>query len=157
MVLDKWELDYGRKGVGGFYKRHWCFFVVAQNNYPVQPHYPGMGWGLVRSLSVLVRGASYYIRVCRIPESKLLQVVGNSLAGPPIGYPCGRHLGFSRRGTGTTLDGGRWPGFAGDVYSTGQAPILRWIDGRLWLIIRTPHTCVWWSMVVSRGFIGWRG
>jgi hypothetical protein len=25
-------LDYGRKGVGGFIKRHWCFFVVARNN-----------------------------------------------------------------------------------------------------------------------------
>jgi hypothetical protein len=25
-------LDYGRKGVGGFIKRHWCFFVVTQNN-----------------------------------------------------------------------------------------------------------------------------
>jgi hypothetical protein len=48
------------------------------------------------------------------------------------------------------LDGGRWPGFVGEVNSTGQAPILRWIDGRLWLIIRIPHTCVWWSMVVSR-------
>jgi hypothetical protein len=29
---DKWELGYGRKGVGGFRKRHWCFFVVAQSN-----------------------------------------------------------------------------------------------------------------------------
>jgi hypothetical protein len=66
-----------------------------------------------------VRGASHYIRVCRTLESRLSQVVGNSVAGPPIGYPFGRHLGFSRRGTGTTLDGGRWPGFAGDVYSTG--------------------------------------
>jgi hypothetical protein len=46
-------------------------------------------------------------------------VVGNSIAGPPIGYPPGRHLGFSRRGTGTTLDGGRRPGFAGDVNSIG--------------------------------------
>jgi hypothetical protein len=25
-------LDYGRKGVGGFIKIHWCFFVVARNN-----------------------------------------------------------------------------------------------------------------------------
>jgi hypothetical protein len=25
-------LDNGRKGVGGFLKRHWCFFVVARNN-----------------------------------------------------------------------------------------------------------------------------
>jgi hypothetical protein len=108
------------------YKRHWCFFVVARSNYPVQPHYPGVGWGLVWSLSVLVRGASYYIRVCRTPESGLSQVVGNSVAGPLIGYPSGRHSGFSCRGTGTTLDGGLWP------------------------IIRTPHTCVWRSVVVSR-------
>jgi hypothetical protein len=35
-----------KKGAGGFVKRHWCFFVVAQNNQPVQPHYPGMGRGL---------------------------------------------------------------------------------------------------------------
>jgi hypothetical protein len=25
-------LDYGRKGVGGFIKGHWCFFVVARSN-----------------------------------------------------------------------------------------------------------------------------
>jgi hypothetical protein len=25
-------LDHGRKGVSGFIKRHWCFFVVARNN-----------------------------------------------------------------------------------------------------------------------------
>jgi hypothetical protein len=25
-------LDYGRKGVGDFIKRHWCFFIIAQNN-----------------------------------------------------------------------------------------------------------------------------
>jgi hypothetical protein len=45
----------------------------------------------------------------------LSQEVGNSIAGPPIGYPPGRHLGSSRRGTGTTLDGGRRPGFAEEV------------------------------------------
>jgi hypothetical protein len=28
--------------------------------------------------------------------------------------------------------------------------LLRWIDGRLCSIIRTPHTCVWRSVVVSR-------
>jgi hypothetical protein len=101
------------------HKKHWCFFVVARSNYPMQPHYPGVGWGLVWSLPVLVRGASYYIRVRRTPESRLSQVVGNSVAGPPIGYPSGRHLGFSRHGTRTTLDGGRRLGFARDVYSTG--------------------------------------
>jgi hypothetical protein len=26
------ELGMGEKGVGGFIKRHWCFFIVAQNN-----------------------------------------------------------------------------------------------------------------------------
>jgi hypothetical protein len=85
----------------------------------VQPHYPGMGRGLVRSLTALVWGASYYIRVCRTPESGLSQVVGNSVAGLPIGYPPGRHLGFSRCGTETMLDEGRQPGFAGEVNSTG--------------------------------------
>jgi hypothetical protein len=29
---DKWKLGYGRKGVGSFRKRHWCFFVVARSN-----------------------------------------------------------------------------------------------------------------------------
>jgi hypothetical protein len=59
----------------------------------MQPHYPGMGRGLARSLFALVWGASHYIRVCRTPESGLSQVVGNSVAGPPIGYLSGRHLG----------------------------------------------------------------
>jgi hypothetical protein len=112
------EGTMGDEGVGGFLKRALCI-SVRQTNYPVQPHYPGMGWGLVQSLSILVRGASYYIRVCMTPEFGLSQVVGNSIAGPPIGYPLGRYLGFSRCGTGTTLNGGRRPGFAGDVYSTG--------------------------------------
>jgi hypothetical protein len=58
-------------------------YVFTRGNSPVQPHYPGMGRGLVRSLSALVRGASHYIRVCRTPESGLSQVVGNSVVGPP--------------------------------------------------------------------------
>jgi hypothetical protein len=37
---DKWKLGIWRKGVGGFGKRHWCFFVVARSNLTVQPHYP---------------------------------------------------------------------------------------------------------------------
>jgi hypothetical protein len=78
-----------------------------------------MGRGLARSLFALVRGESYYIRVCRTPESELSQVVGNSVEIPPIGYPSGRHLGFSRRGTRATLNGGRLPGFAEEVNSTG--------------------------------------
>jgi hypothetical protein len=32
MVFGQMGLDYGRKGVGGFIKRHWYFFVAAQNN-----------------------------------------------------------------------------------------------------------------------------
>jgi hypothetical protein len=67
--------------------------VFAKQISPVQPHYPGMGRGLARSLSALVRGTSNYIRVCRTPESGLSEVVGNSVAGPPIGYPPGRHYG----------------------------------------------------------------
>jgi hypothetical protein len=35
-MFSKWfwtnEVGHGRKGVGGFIKRHWCFFVVARNN-----------------------------------------------------------------------------------------------------------------------------
>jgi hypothetical protein len=65
-----------------------------------------MGRGLARSLFALVWGASHYISVCRTLESGLSQVVGNSVAGLPIGYPSGRHLGFSCRGTGATFNGG---------------------------------------------------
>jgi hypothetical protein len=62
-----------------------------------------------------VPGASHYIRVCRTLESGLSQVVGNSIAGPPIGYPPGRHLGSpavaselcSRGGTAGTFRGGK--------------------------------------------------
>jgi hypothetical protein len=39
------HLGYGRSGLVA-HKRHWCSFVVAQSNYPMQPHYPGMGQGL---------------------------------------------------------------------------------------------------------------
>jgi hypothetical protein len=40
------HLGYGRNGLV-VHKGHWCFFVVAQSNYPVQPHYPGVGRGSV--------------------------------------------------------------------------------------------------------------
>jgi hypothetical protein len=116
--LDKWRWSRRIKEFVVF-KWHWWSLGIHWNNLPVQPHYPGMGRGIVQSLSTLVRGASHYIRVCRTTESGLSQVVGNSVAGPRIGYPFGRHLGFSHRGTGTTLDGGRRPGFAREVYSIG--------------------------------------
>jgi hypothetical protein len=29
---DKWTLGLWKEGVGGFRKRHWCFFVVVQSN-----------------------------------------------------------------------------------------------------------------------------
>jgi hypothetical protein len=32
MVFGQMELDMEEEAVGGFMKRHWCFFVVAQNN-----------------------------------------------------------------------------------------------------------------------------
>jgi hypothetical protein len=32
MILGQMELGLWKEGVGGFRKRHWCFFVVAQNN-----------------------------------------------------------------------------------------------------------------------------
>jgi hypothetical protein len=38
----------GSKGVGGFIKVALCI-SVRQTNLPVQPHYPGMGRGLVQS------------------------------------------------------------------------------------------------------------
>jgi hypothetical protein len=112
------ELDLRGVEMGGFLKSG-IVYKYSPNQLLPYNHITRYGTGLVWSLSVLVRGASYYIRVCRTPESGLSQVVGNSVAGLPIGYPSGRHLGFSRRGTGTTLDGGRRPGFAEDVYSTG--------------------------------------
>jgi hypothetical protein len=66
------ELDMGVKELVVFIKMALCT-SVRQTNQFVQPHYPGMGWGFVRSLSALVQGASYYIRVCRTPESRLPQ------------------------------------------------------------------------------------
>jgi hypothetical protein len=47
MIFGQMETWVMEEGVGGFRKRHWCFFIVAQSNYSVQPHYPGMGRGLV--------------------------------------------------------------------------------------------------------------
>jgi hypothetical protein len=52
-----------------------------------------MGRGLARSSFILVRESHNYIRVRGTPESGLSQVVGNSVAGPPISYPPGRHYG----------------------------------------------------------------
>jgi hypothetical protein len=60
---------------------------------PCNHDYPGMGRGLARSLFTLVRKSHNYKRVRSTPESGLSQVVGNSIAGPPIGYPPGRHYG----------------------------------------------------------------
>jgi hypothetical protein len=80
---------------------------VRQTNLSHATTLSWYGTGLARSLFALVREASHYIRVCRTPESGLSQVVGNSVADSPIGYPSGRHLGFSRRGTGATLEIGR--------------------------------------------------
>jgi hypothetical protein len=60
---------------------------------PCNHDYPSMGWSLARSLFILVRESHNYIRVRGTPESNLLQVVGNSVAGPPIGYLPGRHYG----------------------------------------------------------------
>jgi hypothetical protein len=60
---------------------------------PCNHDYPGMGRGLARSLSILVWESHNYIRVCGTPESGLSQVVGNSVAGPLIGYPPRRNYG----------------------------------------------------------------
>jgi hypothetical protein len=60
---------------------------------PCNHDYPGMGRGLARSLFILVWESHNYIRVHGTPESGLSQVVGNSVAGRPIGYPPGRHYG----------------------------------------------------------------
>jgi hypothetical protein len=60
---------------------------------PCNHDYPGMGRGLARSLFILVQESHNYIRVHSTLESGLSQVVGNSIAGPPIGYPPRRHYG----------------------------------------------------------------
>jgi hypothetical protein len=113
------RVGHGGKRSGGFKEKTLVIMYSSGAIKSCNHNYPGVGRGLVQSLPALVQGASHYIRVCRTLESGLSQVVGNSVAAPPIGYPPGRHLGSSRRGTGTTLDGGRRPGFAGEVYSTG--------------------------------------
>jgi hypothetical protein len=61
--------------------------------------YPGMGQGLARSLFILLRESHNYIRVRSTLESGLSQVVGNSVAGPLIGYPLGRTARVCRGGT----------------------------------------------------------
>jgi hypothetical protein len=58
------------------FKWHWWSLGIHRNNLPVQPHYPGMGRGLIRSLFALVQEASHYIRVCRTLESRLPQEYG---------------------------------------------------------------------------------
>jgi hypothetical protein len=52
-----------------------------------------MGRGLAQCLFALVRGSLQLYKGRQTPESGLSQMVGNSVAGPPIGYPSGRHLG----------------------------------------------------------------
>jgi hypothetical protein len=88
----------------------------------VQPHYPGMGWGLAQSLSTLVRGVSYYIRVCgtsevctRYPRIQVdPEQWGNTYHG--ISRAAERHLGspavvpelaLGKRGTARGHRGGR--------------------------------------------------
>jgi hypothetical protein len=86
------ELDLGDVEIGGFLKSGIVCKCSPNQLLPCN-HITRYGTGSVWSLCALVRGASYYIRVCRTPESGLSQVVDNSVAGPPIGYPSGRHLG----------------------------------------------------------------
>jgi hypothetical protein len=87
----------------------------------MQPHYPGMGRGLVRSISALVRGVSYYIRVrgsleiwCAIAQNPgCPRAWGNTYHG--ISRATGRHLGSpavvpelcSEGGTAGACRGGR--------------------------------------------------
>jgi hypothetical protein len=67
--------------------------VFARPINPCNHDYLGMGRVLARSLFILVWESHNYIRVRGTPESGLSQVVGNSVAGSPIGYPPGRHYG----------------------------------------------------------------
>jgi hypothetical protein len=106
------ELDMGDEGVGGFLKKG-IVYKCSPNQLTRATTLPWYGMGLSSKFVRFSAGS-----LCRTPESGLSQVVGNSIAGLPIGFPPGRYLGFSHRGTRTTLDRGRRPGFAGDVYST---------------------------------------
>jgi hypothetical protein len=108
------ELDLGDVEIGGFLKSGIVYKCSPNQLLPCN-HITRYGMGLVWSLCALVRGASYYIRVCRTLESRLSQVVGNSVAGLPIGYLSGRHLGsptlapewHSEGGTARVCRGGK--------------------------------------------------
>jgi hypothetical protein len=75
MVLDKWSWTWRKKELVVL-KKDIGDYVFTWGNYPMQPHYPGMGRGLVRSLSAFVQEASHYMRVCRTPESWVPQGYG---------------------------------------------------------------------------------
>jgi hypothetical protein len=52
----------------GFKRKYIGDYVLTRGNYSVQPHYPGMGRGLARSLFTLVRGASHLYKGSWHPE-----------------------------------------------------------------------------------------
>jgi hypothetical protein len=95
--------------------------VFAKPITPMQPHYPGMGRGLVQSLSALVWGVSYYISVRG--TLKIWYTLPRNPGWPRewrntyhgISRAAGRHLGSpvmapklrSRRGTAGACRGGR--------------------------------------------------
>jgi hypothetical protein len=51
---------------------------------PCNHDYPGMGWGLARSLFILVWEFHNYIRVCGTPESGLTPIEGQHIT---MAYP----------------------------------------------------------------------
>jgi hypothetical protein len=92
--------DFWKNGVGLWKKRSWWFYkktLVFLCSHSKQltraTTLPRYGTGLSPKFICFSVGASYYIRVCRTLESGLSQMVGNSVAGSPIGYPSERHLG----------------------------------------------------------------
>jgi hypothetical protein len=70
MVFGQKELEMEEKWVGGFKKDIGDYVFTRVTRATTLP---GMGRGLVRSSSALLRGALHYIRVCRNLESGLSQ------------------------------------------------------------------------------------
>jgi hypothetical protein len=85
----------------------------------VQPHYPGMGRGLARSLFALVQGTSQLYKGMRYPGIRIAASKWAIVNRDPSRDLSGQKtLWVSRRGTGVTLErGGRLPGCAGEVHT----------------------------------------
>jgi hypothetical protein len=88
-----------KKRSGGFKRKDIGDYVLTRGNYSVQPHYPGMGRGLARSLFTLVRGASQLYKGSWCPKSGTrhpwiwVDAYWGSTHYNGISGAAGRHLG----------------------------------------------------------------